>query len=265
MKKLIVLILMMALLTSVTVTANEVVPTLYKEEVSEEAVPVLISEIETTSEVITDGGIMPELIGNKKNSLFENGKVFVGTEEVVFDQGPMVKDGVVYLPLRYTLETLGFTVTWNNEERSIDVMKGARFTKLYLNRNYYSKNKMTPIELSGAPFAANGRTLVPVEFFYLILEESIRVENNEIHFNSDMMAIHSGYVQSIETDETGGIKIIISSKEVSEELYDQTYIHTNAMFTIYQKDIEEGEFINVLASPIMAMSIPGQTAGFVIY
>lgn len=290
MKRLLVLTLMMALLTSVAVSAEETtetvettnvaVPTLYNAEEAEEttAVPTLYNEEEADSTtavptlineeveaIAVDGGVMPELYGNEKNQLFVDGKVFVGTEEVVFDQGSMVKDGVAYLPLRHTLEALGFTVSWDDSDKSIEVIRGVQYTKLYLDRNYYTKNKMAPVELSGAPFATNGRTLVPVEFFYLILDESFEIKSNEVHFNSDMMAIHSGYVQSIETDETGGVKIIISTKEVSEELYDQTYIHTNANFTIYQKDIIEGEFVNVLASPVMAMSIPGQTGGFVIY
>jgi len=286
MKRLLALTLMMALLTSVVVSAEETgdtvettnvaVPTLYNEEADTSALPTLINEEEDTSALPTlineevdatmvDGGIMPELIGNEKNQLFSEGKVLVGTEEVVFDQGSMVKEGVLYLPLRHTLEALGFTVSWDASDKSIEVMNGARYTKLYIDRNYYTKNKMAPVELSGAPFVSNGRTLVPLEFFYLILDESFEVESNEVHFNSDMMAIHSGYIQSIETDETGGVKIVISTKEVSEELYDQTYIHTNANFTVYQKDIVVGDFINVLTSPIMAMSMPGQTGGFVIY
>lgn len=259
MKKVTALMMMMVLLVTGQVTANAVVGA----GEAEEAVPVLISEDEQL-DTIMDGGVAPILYGNR-NAHLAGCSVVIGEKAISFDKAPVVKENVLYLPLRYTLEGLGYEVTWNPDTQSVDIMKGAKFTSVYIGRNYYFKNRMAPVELSGAPFIVDGRTMLPVEFFYLMLDESFVIENGEVIFNSDMMGQFSGYIQTIEYDETGNATITISSEEVSKELWDQTIIHTNNSFTVFQKDITEGDFINVLTSPVMAMSIPGQTAGFAVY
>ena len=54
-------------------------------------------------------------------------------------------DGVAYMPLRDTLETLGYTVTWNGEKRSIDIQQGAIYTSVILEKNRYFKHRMAPM------------------------------------------------------------------------------------------------------------------------
>ncbi len=220
-------------------------------------------EIEVTNVIMDNGKVT--IVSGDRNMSFDGCKVFVGEEEIVFDQAPVVKDGVLYLPLRYTLEALGFEVTWNPETNSVDIMQGARFTSIKIGENAYFKNRMAPVALSGAPFIIDGRTMVPLEFFYHTLGESFTVDSNNIVFNSDMMGTFSGYVQSVEYDETGAAKITISSKEVSEDMMDLTIIHTNSSFTVFQKDVTEGSFVTVLTAPVMTMSIPAQTGGYIIY
>jgi len=282
MKRILSLILMMTLLTNVNVAAEEGsgerdnskvdMPEIQLTSISPDEVSVDEASIDgVTAEALTndmdytmDNGMIPTLYGMRNNA-FIDCRVLAGDQEITYDVGAMVVDGIVYLPLRYTLEALGFQVTWKAQTRSIEMMKGPRYTSVTLDKNAYFKNKMAPVELSGAPFAVEGRTMVPLEFFYLMLNEAFVIDANTIVFNGDMMGTYSGYIQSIEYDETGNAKITISSLEVSEDMMDLTIIHTNANFTVFQKDIEEGSFINVLIAPVMAMSIPGQTAGYLIY
>jgi hypothetical protein len=44
-----------------------------------------------------------------------------------------------------------------------------------------------------------------------------------------------------------------------------TVINVSSATTIFNKSIKKGEFIHVIAKPMMTMSIPGQTPGVVIY
>lgn len=284
MKKILLITLTLSLLSTMVVSADEeatnVEPVLYEEvtidgipvpvlfEETEEVVPVLIETEESVTEpqpeLIMDGGALP-IFTNDRNAAFGKCAVTIEETNVDFDVEVMVLDGVVYLPLRFCAENLGYEVTWNSETESVDLIKGAKFTTVYIGKNSYFKNRMAPGELSGPPFVTEGRTLVPIEFFYTILEESFVIDSNTVVFNNDMMAIHSGYIQSVEYDETGNVKITISYNEVSEGMEDLTIIHTNSYFTVYQKELEEGLFVKVLASPVMAMSIPGQTSGYVIY
>ncbi len=186
MKRLLAMLLLMAMGFSGNVMAEEVKPkqVMHKEEVS--AVPVLYSDEEESaepvliSEEIMDHGIAPELIGAMRNAGFSGCAVKVLEEEIDFDTKSQVKDGVLYLPLRHTLEKLGYEIVWNQENRSIDIIDGAGFTTVYLGKNFYFKNKMAPIELSGAPYVTMGRTMVPVEFFWLILDESMVIDSNDV-------------------------------------------------------------------------------------
>jgi hypothetical protein len=80
-----------------------------------------------------------------------------------------------------------------------------------------------------------------------------------------MMAIHSGYVKDIAYDETGTKTITIVPDLASNEMYEQTVIHTSSAYTYYNKEAVVGEFVNVICPPIMTMSIPAQTSGYIVY
>ncbi len=174
-------------------------------------------------------------------------------------------DGKFMVPVKPVLDKMGYKVTWNAETKSVDISKGAQFTTLYIGRNSYFKNKMAPKELSTAPTILDGRTYVPIEFFSEMLGTGMAIEEREIKFTDSDMAIHSGYVQSVKTDEKGVTTIVISSKEKSEGIEDQIIIHSEESYSILNTDVVEGAYINVISPPIMTLSLPGQATGYVIY
>lgn len=174
-------------------------------------------------------------------------------------------DGVTMVPLRATLEAMGYTVTWNNETKSVEISKGAQWTSVTVGKNYYFKNRMAPVELSAAPVIVDNRTLVPVEFFTAMLGKGITVDSQNINFSDFESPIHSGYVKEIRTDETGTVSYTLTSDYESDSIELQVIIHTSDAFTFVQRDVKEGDFVNVVSSMIMTMSIPGQTSGYVIY
>jgi len=185
---------------------------------------------------------------------------------VVSDVSAQKVEGIMMVPLRSTLEKIGYSVKWDPAEKVVEVSKGAQYTKVAIGKNYYIKNRMAPIELSYFPVIVDGRTMVPLEFYSVILSIGTVVENGNIEFSDEEPAIHSGYIAEIIESENGSMmSITISSVKGSQDPMDWTVLHTSSSTTYYNTDVEEGAFVNGMCSPIMTLSLPGQTSAYVIY
>jgi hypothetical protein len=119
--------------------------------------------------------------------------------------------------------------------------------------------------LSHAPIIIEGSTYIPVEFLNVILDLGLSVESGNLTVTENQMAIHSGYIQKIDYNADGKISITLSSKEMPDTLSDLTIIHASTNTTYFNNTLKEGKLIHVISPPIMTMSLPGQTAGIVIY
>ena len=186
-------------------------------------------------------------------------------EDIAADVDVQVVDGKVMVPLRAVAEALGYTVTWNNETRSVEISQGAQWTSIAIGENAYFRNRMASHELSSAPVIVDNRTLVPVEFFADILGRYISVENKKLNFTDMESIVHSGYVKSISYDETGMKTLTLTSDYESDNFELQVIIHTADAYSFYQKEVSEGDYVNVASSMIMTMSMPGQTSGYIVY
>ncbi len=224
-------------------TTDEVgVPTLYNED----AVPTLYDNAVPTLYTVTETA------------------TYAG-EVINADVAVQVVDGITMVPLRATLEAMGYTVTWNNETRSVEIGQGAQWTSISIGKNAYFRNKMVPHELSSAPVIVNDRTLVPVEFFVDIIGKGLTVDSGQIQFVDFASPIHTGYIKEIRRDESGTTSLTLTTDMASDDISIQTIIHTSDAYTFYQKDVKEGDLVNAVSSMVMTMSIPGQTSAYVIY
>ncbi|BEP30023.1 stalk domain-containing protein [Helicovermis profundi] len=192
-------------------------------------------------------------------------KIYYNNELVASDLNVVREKNISYLPLRNVFEKMGYTVKWNSENHSISISKGARWTEIYIDKNYYSKNKMAPIKLSHAPIIKNGLTLVPVEFLSVIFEMQVSLKNKNYYISNNNVVSHMGYVKDISVDSRGNTNITISTKKDSREMMDQIIIHTNGDSTIFNKSFKKGDFIKAICPPVMTMSIPAQTSSYIIY
>lgn len=174
-------------------------------------------------------------------------------------------NGKTMIPLSTVLNAMEYEVKWVPETRSIEIMKGAQWTSITIDKNMYFRNKMAPWTLSSAPVIVEGRTYVPVEFMVDILGKGLQVEDRNLKFNDNDFAIHQGFVKEITHDETGTMTITIEKVKGSEDMMDWTVIHTSKAYTHYQKEVIVGDSIKVVSSMMMTMSIPGQTSGYVVY
>lgn len=230
-------------------------PTLYiskdNTNVDEKATPVLISA---------------DISVDYANVLSEYLEISYEDNKIEFDVKAVIKDGKVMIPLSAVLKAMDYKYEWKSESFSVDIMKGAQFTTIYIDRNEYFKNKMAPRPLSASPILIGGRTLVPVEFFSEILNLDISVKENSIAFSEGGVAVHSGYITEIIKDEDGNSTITLTTKKDSKEMMDMIIIHTKKGETIFNNsNIKVGEFVNVISPMFMTMSIPAQTSGIVIY
>ena len=86
------------------------------------------------------------------------------------------KNNTLMVPLRAITETLGFTVEWDGETKSI-VLNGGIYS-LKIGENAYIKGRMMPITLASEPeLKEDDLTYVPVEFFSEVLEDNSIVLN----------------------------------------------------------------------------------------
>ncbi len=174
-------------------------------------------------------------------------------------------DGIMMVPIRSVAEAMDYKVTWNKIDSTIEISKGAQWTKVKVGDNAYFKNRMSEAPLSKAPVIVNGKTLIPLEFFSVILDRGIQIEKGNLLFSDEQMAIQSGYIQDIVKGEEGVTSITISSVKGSDDPINYIIINTSAATTFFQKEVVKGAYMNAICTPIMTMSIPAQTSAYVIY
>jgi len=95
----------------------------------------------------------------------KNAPILVRGEEIVAPE-TLVRDGVVFLPLRAIAEALGYDVFWEEETRSVALGAGVR---LQIGSYEYTVGRMAPITLNSTPILVNELTYVPMEFFGEVL------------------------------------------------------------------------------------------------
>lgn len=189
--------------------------------------------------------------------------VVISDEILEMDTAIQTIDGVTLVPVAETLRALGYDVKWVSETQSVEISKGAQWTSITLGKNAYFKNKMAARPLSAAPVIYNSRTMVPVEFFHVILDLGIQVEEGHIEFNDYGMGVYSGYLKEIKMNDKGVVSLYLTYEEGAEMV--DIVIHTSNETTFVQGSIKLGDQINALTSMATTRSLPPQTTGYIIY
>lgn len=106
--------------------------------------------------------------------LLDNSIIIKGNNQVISTRA-IVKNEKILLPLRQIAEKFGYTVSWKEDSKSAELLKGPQFATLTIDSHDYGKNKMR-IVLDDAPQMINGVTYAPSEFFEKALELSVKVK-----------------------------------------------------------------------------------------
>ncbi len=176
-----------------------------------------------------------------------------------------VIEGITMIPLRKTIETFGFELTWHEATKRVDLSKGPLWTSIAIGENAYFRQKMAPWALSSAPIILNGHTWVPVEFISEITNLGIIVENDSLKVIETEPTFHAGFVKDITTDDQGNLSFSIVEDMKDEDYTKRIVIHTSEKTTIFQVDIQENDAVKVISPNFSTLSLPPQTPGYIIY
>ena len=123
-----------------------------KEEAEE---PQIVPETEPT----TEPQVTPEAEADAEPTI----TVTYDGSPIEFDQPPVIENGRTLVPLRAIFETLGATVEWDGETRSIAARKGGTIIRLTVDSTKATVNG-EQVGLDVPAKVINDRTLVPVRF-----------------------------------------------------------------------------------------------------
>ena len=194
----------------------------------------------------------PMLISAQADLISVNGAIL---------EKPFVKDdqGDLMLPLKSVAEALGYQVNWNNETRTVELIKGARYITVSTKENAYTFSKMAPTELSKMALLKNGSSFVPEDFITEMLEAygSLTDKIYAIESNLSDNINTSGYeITSIEKD-----RIIVKQGDgESHILFNAETLITDyaTQKEIKVSDLKVGDILKITHPSIMIMIYPAQ-------
>lgn len=163
-------------------------------------------------------------------------------------------NGVKMIPLRSVAEGLGYTVTWKGESRSIDVLKGAQYITMSIDKDEYAFSRRAPQPLGAAPTLVGDSTFVPLSFVDEIIGGYF--EENE---DGTYKIVNPSIVTVTEVTEGGSL--------IVEDGYLGTvvvHIGEDTVITAGGKeakaeDIKAEMVLGIEYSPAMTASLPPQT------
>lgn len=95
--------------------------------------------------------------------------------EFLLDNG-FIKEmsGKMMVPLRLVGESLGYEVTWNQETKTAELVRGAQWTAVTIGEDRYNFAKML-VKLGTTPVLIEDKTYVPMNFIEEILKAEVEV------------------------------------------------------------------------------------------
>ncbi|BFH14136.1 copper amine oxidase N-terminal domain-containing protein [Paenibacillus melissococcoides] len=88
------------------------------------------------------------------------------------DAGAVLDGNCLLIPLRPVMEGIGYELTWDAKNKSVEAVKGALWTSMKLNKDQYNYAKM-PIQLGKAPVIKENRMYVPLQFAAEVLKADV--------------------------------------------------------------------------------------------
>lgn len=190
----------------------------------------------------------------------EGGKIYLN-ESILENASIQNKDDITLIPLRAVCESLGFTVTWIEESRTIELVKLPIYITCSPDRDGYTFSKMAPQELGIAPLLIDDTTYVPKSFVNEILKGSIEEKNGNYYIsygeNSQTSSVAEGTVCDLIYEDDKLVQIIIGDTEDID-----SQIALNLSEELAQSAIEQniviGSYVTAETTELQTMSIPPQ-------
>ncbi|HEM56375.1 MAG TPA: hypothetical protein ENO30_06425 [Thermodesulfobium narugense] len=107
-------------------------------------------------------------------------KIIVDGKEIKSDVPPVIRYGLIYVPVRFVSEALKATVTWDEQHKIVKVSLGDKSIEFYIESSQVNVNNKEERMLAPA-FIYQDRTMVPLEITALNLGASVGKGNNTIN------------------------------------------------------------------------------------
>ncbi|CAG7652596.1 Protease inhibitor [Paenibacillus solanacearum] len=170
------------------------------------------------------------------------------------------------LPLRDVTEALGFTLTWNAESMSADLVKQNLMVTVTTGEDRYAVNKMDKT-LGTAPALVDSRLFVPASFASEVLRADVKIEGSTVSITQD---------EQRKTTTTKGVVTAVRDNEGHQAVQingvgpdglvlnvgKDTVIASSEGTVMAFSDLTIGTEIEAEHSLAMTMSLPPQTAAY---
>lgn len=107
-------------------------------------------------------------------------KIVVDGKEVKSDVPPVIRYGLVYVPVRFVSEAMNATVTWDEQHRIVTVSLEGKSIEFFIESSLVNVNSKDEKMLAPA-FIYQDRTMVPLELTALNLGASVEKGNGTIN------------------------------------------------------------------------------------
>ncbi len=165
---------------------------------------------------------------------FASPRVVLDGQFLQFDTQPTIENGTTLVPLRQIFQSLGATITWDENTKKITAKKDATVITLFVGKSeaYVNNKKVT---LTVPPKVINNRTLVPLRF----ISESLGAD--------------------VDWDAAQQIAVITSPKEEPKTVEETKAVEKpKAVETTTPSQIIKVHFINVGNADAIYISLPNK-------
>lgn len=178
-------------------------------------------------------------LGSNSVSASSGVSIYINGERQSFSNQALIENGVTLVPLRGIFEELGAKVTWNQENKTIDALKGN--TKISLNiGSSNAKVNGNTVKLSVPAQTKNGKTLVPLRFISESLGANVQWDQKNqkvtIAGDSNNEEIQNPKLSKIEKKEISILRLgeTFSDEQVEVTIKEVEFVHgVNKGFKVY--------------------------------
>ena len=200
------------------------------------------------SELINEDTLSQEELEAKISAINRDEvSVFFNENKIEYDTRPQFLHGRLMIPIRSTLEAMGFDVEWSGKDMSVKVSNNNIETKTSINDNTYFSENEKIFALSDSPIVIKGRTVVPIEFFHETLGLDFEVkEGSIVFFKEDMPPLNTYKGYLVKATEREDVITYYLSEEKDGEVNKSIKVRSSNSF--YQKTPVIGNYINIVGS-----------------
>lgn len=210
-------------------------------------IAILMLAISASAEVAEEPAVISPIAADTERNVIVNGED-LGVSYIVNE------DNITLLPLRAICEKLGFTITWDDETRMIEVIKLPMYITFTPDADGYTFAKTAPMPLGTKPVIKDGVTYVPAELFSDLLKYEVIIDGTA--------TIYAPIEAKVTVKEAGEKSLTVEDPvrgEVIVHVGEDTLIYNAAGELIELSQLDTTKELTVIYGRAFTLSLPPQT------